>query len=482
MTIKTDFSHIALDRFGYGARFKQNPPANPQAWLKAQIKPADYPPTEWTSTAALEALHDFKKKRKNEKDNPKKNKKSQKNMMSMQDNRQDSLQDNNQDNAKKNSMVNMSDVDSNGLRKYINRQAQSLTNGAIIKSIRADETFQYRLVDFFSNHFSVSMNSINLRAMAPTLEREAIAPNIDTYFSKMLVDVETHPAMIIYLNNERSSGPNSPFVKKRKNRGLNENLAREILELHTLGVQGGYSQNDVIELAKAITGWSVAKGKRVKKHGFVFNKGMHEPGTRTVLGKKYAQKDHQQGIHILKDLSVHPSTAAFMSQKIAQHFIADQPPKALVDDMAKAWINSSGHLKTVLNVLIDHPLSWQPQKQKFKTPRDFVISACRACGKKNVPKPGASTTLKLLGQTPFGAGSPAGYGDTFDDWSGAEALITRIEWAEHLSASAKVNPVKAMQTALGKHVSDNTLMAIKRAESREQGLALMLMSPEFLRR
>jgi len=475
MTIKTDISYIALDRFGYGARFKQSPPDNPKAWLKAQIKPADYPSTDWTSIAALEALHNFKKRRKNEKDNPKKNnksanKKSQKNMMSMQADNQDS------------NMQSMSDVDSNSLRKYINRQSQSLTNDAIKQSIRADETFQYRLVDFFSNHFSVSMNSINLKAMAPTLEREAIAPNIDTYFAKMLVDVTTHPAMIIFLNNERSSGPNSPFAKKRKNRGLNENLAREILELHTLGVQGGYSQDDVIELAKAISGWSIAKGKRVKKHGFVFNKAMHEPGTRTVLGKKYAQKNHQQGIDILKDLSVHPSTAQFMSQKIAQHFIADQPPKALVDDMTTAWVKSSGHLKTVLGAMIDHPLSWQPQKQKFKTPRDFVISACRACGKKNVPKPGASTTLKLLGQTPFEAGSPAGYGDSVDDWNGAEALMTRIEWADHLSASAKVNPIKAVQTALGSNVSDNTLTAIKRAESREQGLALMLMSPEFLRR
>lgn len=450
-------AEIALNRFGYGARGDdiKKVSSNPQSWLKAQIAPVEYSESEWTSKHAINALATFKTQRSKEKKN-------------------NVIVDK--------SMTSMEAMNSSDLRKKMSKDAQKLTSDTFHHAIRTHKSFQARLVDFFSNHFSVSQNNIQMRVLAPTLEREAIAPFLDGYFAQMLLAVETHPAMIMYLNNERSAGPNSKMAKRRKNKGLNENLAREILELHTLGVDGGYTQGDVLEFAKAITGWTVGNPRKDENEGFVFKQALHEPGTREVLGKKYSQKDHHQGIKILEDLSIHSSTAKHISYKLARHFIADEPPEKLVNDMTEAWIKSAGHLKTVLTVLIEHPQSYQVAQRKFKTPREFVISACRACGRRSVPKPGSMQTLLLLGQQPFSAGSPAGFKDSADGWDGAEALITRIEWAEHLAGTLDKNPVVLAQNALGPRLNEKTKTFIKRAESREQGTALFLMSPEFQRR
>ncbi len=368
-------------------------------------------------------------------------------------------------------------------KKSIQTLSRNLTVNTLTHAINTEYSFQARLLDFFSNHFSVSQNNMAMRALAPTLEREAIAPNISGHFHELLLAVEQHPTMLLYLNNAQSIGPRST-IGERKNKGLNENLAREILELHTLGTQGGYKQHDVRELAMAITGWSIAYKK---SPGFIFRHKAHEPGTRAVLNKAYPQQGIDQGQSILKDLATHPSTAHHLSYKLAQHFISDTPDIALVNAMKQRWLETQGHLTEVLTVLIEHPSSWKHEQEKYKTPRELLISSLRIFQPNNIPAKALITSLTLLGQAPFSAGSPAGYSDLASDWNGPEALITRIEWADSTShklreLQANISVVEIADYVLGLQLTENTRTMIKRAESREQALTLLLMSPEFQRR
>jgi uncharacterized protein (DUF1800 family) len=344
--------------------------------------------------------------------------------------------------------------------------------------LKTDNSFQFRLLDFFSNHFSVTAKGFAMKVLAPTLEREAIAENLDGHFYEMLIAVEQHPAMLIYLNNEKSTGPDSPIGKKNKRKGLNENLAREILELHTLGVDGGYTQQDVIELAKTITGWSVSNSN-TKKEGFVFKAEMHQPGKRNILGREYKGEGVLEGESVLRDLAKHPSTARYICSKLVRHFISDQPEPDLVDAMVKTWLKTEGHLKEVLTTLIQHPKAWSVEQQKFKTPREFFVSSHRACGHRTIDNKYLRESFKALGQAPFNAGSPAGYEDTRDAWDGSEALMTRIDWAEKFGSSVKKNAVEIASSALGKQLKPTTKQVLQTAESNQQALVLFLMSPEF---
>lgn len=360
---------------------------------------------------------------------------------------------------------------------------KKLTADALKQSITADNSFNWRCLDFFSNHFSVSAQGQLMKGLAPTLEREAIAPNMFGRFEDLLLAVCQHPAMLIYLNNENSIGPSTRFAKK--NRGLNENLAREILELHTLGVNGGYRQSDVKELAKGITGWSVSKPGKDKQQGFIYRSGKHEPGVRTLMGKDYAEPGLKQGERMLSDLAKHPNTARFVSTKIIQHFISDDAPEALVKHLISSWQSSNGHLKSVFKALIDHPLAWQLKQQKYKTPREYVISTYRALAMNRLPINQAQNALKQLGQQPFQAGSPAGYSDQQQDWDGASALMARINWASQLSGKKQFRTLDirtVIENLFGDTLSTHSYQTITRAESRQQALTLLLLSPEFLRR
>lgn len=236
------------------------------------------------------------------------------------------------------------------------------------------------------------------------------------------------------------------------------------------------------ELALAITGWSVGYPARNESAGFKFRNSLHEPGTRTVLGRPYPQKDLEQGIQILNDLAVHPSCARFISTKLARHFIADNPPEELVNVMTTVWLETKGRISDVITSMIEHPLSWKKELLKFKTPREFCISSARAVGQRRRSKFGPYIVLNLLGQPPFGAGSPAGYPDTMIDWDGGEAMMTRIDWARQFVRSFDMDPVKVARAALGNQLTNGTKTMIKQAESRQQGLALFLLSPEFQRR
>jgi uncharacterized protein (DUF1800 family) len=215
-----------------------------------------------------------------------------------------------------------------------------------------------RLVLFWANHFAVSIRKGGLvTVLIGGFEREAIRPHVLGRFADMLLAVERHPAMILYLDNERSTGPNSPTGRAR-GRSLNENLAREILELHTLGVDGGYTQTDVTSFAKAITGWTMTGARDADGGRFVFRANMHEPGAQRILGRDYGQAGEAQGRAVLADLAVNPSTARHIARKLAAHFVADQPPPALVAALAESFRRTDGDLKEVVRTLILHPDVW----------------------------------------------------------------------------------------------------------------------------
>jgi uncharacterized protein (DUF1800 family) len=359
-----------------------------------------------------------------------------------------------------------------------------------------DLPFHERLVHFWSNHFAVSADKQPLPAVAGLMENEAIRPNISNKFVDLLMSVEKHPAMIVYLDNQRSIGPNSTLGKRANRRrndqefGLNENLAREILELHTLGVDGGYTQQDVTSFAKVLTGWSIGgAGDRGRfadgvPGTFEFRDTIHEPGPQRILTKKYTQSGLAQGEGVLRDLAVHPSTARFVSTKLARHFVADEPPAELIDDMTRAWLSSGGDLASVYEALIESELAWDAMHRKYKTPHDFVISTLRAFDYVPDNPQLIVGALDLMGQTPFRPGSPEGWPDTAEQWGGADALYKRIEWSNTVARriGSRVDPVALGDAVLGPRFSPETRKAVARAESLTQGMTLFLASPDFQRR
>jgi uncharacterized protein (DUF1800 family) len=363
-------------------------------------------------------------------------------------------------------------------------------------AVETDQPFHERLVHFWSNHFAVSADKQPLPAIAGLMESEAIRPHVGGKFADLLLAVEKHPAMIVYLDNQRSVGPGSEFGKRANRRrnnqqvGLNENLAREILELHTLGVDGGYTQHDVTSFAEVITGWSIGgAGERGRfadgePGKFEFREAIHEPGAKQVLGRRYRQSGVAQGEAVLRDLATHESTARFLSAKLARHFVADEPSPGLVDVMARAWLRSGGDLSTVYEALLATDEAWDDVHRKYKTPHDFVVSTLRAF--EHVPERPQFIVgaLDLLGQAPYRPGSPEGWPDTAEQWGGADALYKRIEFANQAARliGGRVEPVELGDAVLGTRFDRDTRTAISRAESRTQGMTLLLASPDFQRR
>ncbi len=384
----------------------------------------------------------------------------------------------------------------NAYAKTVRRHYAAQVLARYRHAAKTDQPFRERLVHFFANHFAVSADKQPMPAIAGLFEQEAIRPHVTGRFTDMLIAVEQHPAMLTYLDNQRSMGPNSRAGKAaarrapERNLGLNENLAREILELHTLGVDGGYTQGDVTTFAKVITGWSVAadndrrRDASAKTGTFSFRKGMHEPGAKRVLGKRYADDGVGQGLAVLGDLAVHPATARHVSTKLARHFVADVPPAGLVDALTDTWLDTGGDLTAVARTLVRHDASWSAEKQKYKSPHEFVISAFRALDYAPDKPQTLFAMLEQLGQPPWRPGSPAGWPDTADDWGSADALYKRIEWAGAVGALAgsRAKPLPLARSVLGAGLSPSTVKALTGAESGAQGLALLLASPDFLRR
>ena len=365
-----------------------------------------------------------------------------------------------------------------------------------------DTPFVERLVHFWSNHFAVSADKLQVIGLSGTLEFEAIRPHVLGTFGSMLNAVERHPAMLLYLDQAVSVGPNSPLGQRVAQRaavnggrkvGLNENLAREILELHTLGVRTGYTQADVTEFARAMTGRTVAgigQGPGARAAGtdglpgdFIFAPLIHEPGDRTIIGKRYPSGGVEQAQAVLDDLAVAPATATHIATKLARHFAGDTPPPAMIARLQAAFLSSGGDLPTVYRALIASPEAWVEQPLKFKTPWEWTISSLRALGTKTADPLVMVGLFNQLGQPIWKPGSPAGYDDTGPSWAGPDAVLRRVEAAERFASRASnVDARMLAPKMLPGAVSPATQTALANCESPAQGLALLLVAPEFMRR
>ncbi len=360
--------------------------------------------------------------------------------------------------------------------------------------------FVDRLVHFWANHFAVSADKLTVVGLAGLLEVEAIRPNVLGTFSDMLLAVEQHPAMLLYLDQAQSIGPDSIVgtrvaARGARKVGLNENLAREIMELHTLGVRTGYSQADVTEFARAMTGWSVAGltqrplARFAATDGtpgaFVFAAPLHQPGDRSIMGRRYAAGGEAQARAVLGDLAVHPATARHIATKLARHFTGDTPPPALVDRLAARFLTTGGDLPSLYRILIEAPEIVTGARGKFKTPWDWSISALRALGTRAIEGQAIAGLLTQLGQPVWRPGSPAGFDDSDASWAGPDALVRRVEAASRMATrvgGSGVDVRKLASAVLPAGGSPATVQAIARAESPVEGLSLMLVAPEFMRR
>lgn len=479
---------IALNRFGLGARPSDTPPAAPKRWLIDQF--ARYEPRPALLVAAptsAQAAADY---------------------AALIATRREVRQEGGgrRQRAADTPMTGTAPAPREAQPELQLARAQTRENYTASVGLRMNAAlttpapFVERLVHFWANHFAVSADKQQVVGFAGPFEFEAIRPHVLGRFRDLLLAVERHPAMLLYLDQAPSTGPNSPLgqrVAARPNGrklGLNENLAREIMELHTLGVKGGYSQGDVTEFARALTGWTVTGlrngpvarllGRGAAPGAFVFAPALHESGARTVLGKSYPAGGEAQAVAVLDDLAAHPATARHVATKLVRHLIADDPPPAAVARVEAAFAQSGGDLPTVYRALIESPEAWAPAPAKFKTPFEWSVSALRALGIEQIGTPQAVGLLQQLGQPTWRPGSPAGWDDIAASWAGPDALMRRVEAAERFAGrqDLRFDPRERAATLFPAALSPATAQAIARAESPAQGTALMLVSPEFLRR
>jgi uncharacterized protein (DUF1800 family) len=356
-------------------------------------------------------------------------------------------------------------------------------------AIASDAPFTERWVRFWSNHFTVSIARPIVSGLVVPFENEAIRPHAFGRFADLALAVVRHPAMLLYLDNAQSIGPNSK-LGRRKEAGLNENLARELMELHTLGVDGGYSQDDVRALAQILTGWTIARPGRMARHldvapgTFGFAGIAHEPGEKVLLGKRYAENGEEEGIAAITDLSAHPATARHIARKIARHFLADDPPPAAVAALADEFTASGGDLAALARRLIALPESWSLPMTKARPPEEWLIAIRRAFAiDGDAPLRKMVSALQQLGQIPFAAPSPAGWPDDSAGWLGPEALMARLDFANAAARRIQVaRPETMADRILGPGITEESRIQIQRAPSVADSVALLLVSPEFMLR
>ena len=386
-------------------------------------------------------------------------------------------------------------------RSEIRRHYVDAAGARLANAVATPTPLPERLTHFWANHFAVSADKITMIGFAGNYEFEAIRPNIMGKFADLLIAAVRHPAMLLYLDQALSFGPDSPVAQRVRRRqkqaklGLNENLAREILELHTLGVRTGYTQADVTAFAKALTGLTVAglgkgAGQRLmptnaRPGDTVFIAQLHEPGAQTILGKRYDQPGARQGEAVLRDLAVHPATATHIATKLARHFTGDIPPPALVERLTVDFRQTGGDLPSLYSTLIASPEPWAGGATMFKSPWDWTVSTMRALKlpaigeKQNVP-----AIFTQLGQPLWRPGSPAGYDDLVATWAGSAALMQRVEIASRIAGRIgdRVDARKLAPLILADAMTPDIEQAITRADSPGQALAMLFASPVFLRR
>jgi uncharacterized protein (DUF1800 family) len=360
-------------------------------------------------------------------------------------------------------------------RQLFRNEARARIDSALAAEIGLAE----RLVWFWSNHFCVNQEKT---VMAGAYEREAIRPHVSGRFADMLLAAEGHPAMLLYLDNAQSIGPNS-IAGINRDKGLNENLAREILELHTLGVRTVYTQDDVTNFAKVLTGWTIRQTLSDPDHGgeFVYIKRAHEPGLETVIGKDYDDTGPEQGRAVLADLARHPATAKHIATKMACHFIADDPPPALVNRLAQRFLGTDGDLKEMARALIASPEAWEPQQAKIKRPGEWIVAALRATGiSGDIQR--IVGGMALLGEPLWRPPAPKGFSDDNAAW--LDGLAQRLDIANTFAQRVgdRLDAEVVADTALGPLASAETRRAIASAESKPQAMTFLLMASEFQRR
>lgn len=374
------------------------------------------------------------------------------------------------------------DADRRAFRERLQAVYLAEIDARVKAAAGSDAPLLERLTHFWSNHFTVSGFRPVVRGFAAAFEREAIRPHVTGRFAGMLIAAERHPAMLLYLDNALSVGPQSRFGVQR-NKGLNENLGREILELHTLGVDGGYGQADVEALARILTGWSVARLQDPDPGSFRYFEPIHEPGPKVLLGRTYREDGYREGEAALRDLARHPATARHIAVKLARHFIADDPPPEAVERIARVFRDSDGDLKAVTVAVVREDGAWQKPFAKLRTPSDLLIAACRVSGFTPPPEM-LVRSLRALNQPAFFAPSPAGWPDMASSWISPESVLRRAEWCQAFAERMPdpPDPLEIAQAAFGDALPEDALQAIRRAPSRRAGLALLLATPEFQRR
>ena len=460
----------ALNGFGLGARVRERQRiGDPRAWLRGQLSggaPALAPPAGATGQAISEAVRAFR-------------------MAGQAD--QQMRQE---------------------LRRRLVQVATTESAAALGARVATERPFVERLVAFWSNHLCVSIDSKVLVApLAGSYEREAIRPHVLGRFEDMVMASAKHPAMLVYLDNFQSIGPTSRGAQagrgRAAQRGLNENYARELLELHTLGVDGGYTQQDVQELAKILTGWSVGgiagrgaapvvqrrgRGRAGQPPaadtgpiGFAFQPPLHEPGAKTVLGVRYGEAGVEEGERAIRALCAHPSTARFVATKLVTHFVSDTPPPAAVDRLARVFRDTQGDLRAVSAALIDLPDAWSDEARKFRTPQDWIIAVMRAFDAPDVNVQ-LMPVLRQLRHPLWSPQAPKGFGDTMQEWADPDALLNRAEFARTVArrvVRAGVDPRLLLEVVDVPPGDPLTAMAGDASIDAAERIALVLAAPAF---
>lgn len=469
--------YLAANRFGLGRRFDDPPIADPKAWLTRQIGDYDPAPAALAELATREtiatAYAEYREERQAER-------------------RAAAMNDGDD---------NMPQAGRRMARAGFRRHYAEAASARLAAAVATPTPFPERLVHFWTNHFAISADKQTVVGFAGNYENEAIRPHIMGKFSDLLIAAVHHPAMLLYLDQAQSFGPDSAFATRVRNRGkrqapgLNENLAREILELHTLGVGAGYTQADVTSFARALTGRTVAglgrgAGQRLmpadaRPGETLFVERLHQPGPQTILGRRYEQPGARQAEAVLRDLAGHPATGRHIATKLARHFGGDTPPAALVDRLAQDFQSTGGDLPSLYRTLIASPETWAAEPAMFKSPWDWTVSMLRALKTPGLgQQQNIAAMFTQLGQPVWRPGSPKGYDDMVATWAGAAALMQRVELASRIAGRIgdRADARQLAPLVLADALTPETAQAIGRADSPGQGIAMLFASPAFLRR
>lgn len=444
--MQTDPRLRALNRFGLGARPGERAAIDPRTWLSDQVRPdaalLNDPALPGTQTI-IEELADAR----------------------------------------------AGGTASQSMRREIRQTGRERAGremrAALSHAITTPTPFAERMVRFWSNHFAVSMQGEQMVPhVAGVYEREAIRPNVFGRFEDMVLATSMHPAMLIYLDQARSIGPNSRAAG-RNGRGLNENYARELMELHTLGVDGGYTQDDVRQLALMLTGWTIGgviRGRNTDRPTpFLFSDRHHEPGAKMLLQTRFSEAGVEEGRRAISLLCKHPSTATFIATKLVRHFVSDRPDPRDVSAIARVFARTNGDLRAVSLALLELDRAFLGDSRKFRTPQEFVIAAGRALGLEDLNQQ-VIKALQTMRHVPWSASSPAGYGDTVVDWADPDSLLRRADLAQVLSKRLRRQSIdiRALLTdTMELSNPDAFTRLVEQQPSQQLQLALVVASPDF---